>query len=216
MAKTLVRNVTVMGANGPVTYGPAAGNQASVPNDIAAQITSATAWALTAASQAEMLALSSATVGDVCVRTDTDPDSVYILTATPPATLGNWTLLNPQSTADAVLDGVNLATQAELTAAISGLSGTFVETIALAGNPDLLIAGVITRDANDAPTSAPVVWPNGQPGTYTATAVSTEFPGAVDAYTITYGSPVTRTYTQPAVTRNANGAVTTRPAITVA
>jgi hypothetical protein len=38
----------------------------------------------------------------------------------------------------------------------------------------------------------------------------------VDAYTITYGSPVTRTYTQAAVTRNANGAVTTRPAITVA
>lgn len=128
MAKTLVRNVTVWNANGPVVYGPAAGNQASVPNDVAAQITSATAWALTAASQAEMLALSSATVGDVCLRTDTDPDSVYILTATPPATLGNWTLLNPQSVADAVLDGVNLATQAELTAAISGLSGTYVPT----------------------------------------------------------------------------------------
>lgn len=95
-------------------------------------------------------------------------------------------------------------------------NGTYVEMIALAGNPALLIAGAITRDANDAATSAPVVWPDGTPGTYTATSVSTAFPGAVDAYTITYGSPVTLTYTQPAVTRNANGAVTTRPAITVA
>lgn len=94
-------------------------------------------------------------------------------------------------------------------------AGTYVEMIALAGNPDLLIAGAITRDANDAATSAPVVWPDGTAGTYTATSVSTAFPGAVDAYTITYGSPVTLTYTQPAVTRNANGAVTIRPAITV-
>lgn len=126
MAKTLVKNVTVWGASGPVTYGPAAGNQASVPNDIAAQITSATAWSLTAASQAAMLALSSATVGDVCIRTDTAPDSVYILTATPPATLANWTLLNPPSVADAQLDGVNLSTQAELDAAIAGLAGAYV------------------------------------------------------------------------------------------
>lgn len=127
MAKTLVKNVTVWDANGPVVYGPTAGNQATVPNDIAAQITSPSAWSLNAASEAAMLALSSATVGDVCIRTDTAPDSVYILTATPPATLGNWTLLNPQSVADAQLDGVNLSTQAELDAAIAALSGTYVE-----------------------------------------------------------------------------------------
>ncbi len=95
-------------------------------------------------------------------------------------------------------------------------SGTYVQYIALAGDPDLLITGAITRDANDAATSAPVTWPDGTPGVYTATTVSAAFPGAVDAYTVTYGSPATRTYTQPAVTRNANGAVTTRPAITVA
>jgi len=59
------------------------------------------------------------------------------------------------------------------------------------------------------------VWPNGTVGTYTADTVSTLFPGAVDAYHVTYGSPVTRTYTQPAVTRDTNGAVTTRPAIVV-
>jgi hypothetical protein len=97
------------------------------------------------------------------------------------------------------------------------LSRPAVSTLfpALASSPDLLIVGTITRDASGAATTAPVVWPDGTPGTYTATTVSTAFPGAVDAYTVTYGSPVTRTYTQPTVTRDASGAVTARPAITV-
>lgn len=83
--------------------------------------------------------------------------------------------------------------------------------------PDQIIVGTITRDANGAATSAPVVWPDGTPGIYTADTVSATFPGAVDAYHITYGNPtVVRTYTQPAVTRDSNGAVTTLPAITVA
>lgn len=86
----------------------------------------------------------------------------------------------------------------------------------LARNPDALVAGTVTRDSNGAATSAPVVWPDGSPGTYTATTLSSAFPGAVDAYTITYGSPVTATYTQPAVTRDSvTGAVTVVPAITV-
>lgn len=86
-----------------------------------------------------------------------------------------------------------------------------------AGMPDLLISGAITRDANGAATSASVVWPDGTVGTYTATTVSTTFPGAVDAYTVTYGSPATKTVTQSAVTRDAStGAVTNRPAMTVA
>lgn len=85
----------------------------------------------------------------------------------------------------------------------------------LARTPDLLIAGVVTRNANDAATSAPVKWPDGTPGTYTATTLNATFLGAVDAYTITYGSPVTATYTQPAVTRNANGAATNVPEIVV-
>lgn len=85
----------------------------------------------------------------------------------------------------------------------------------LAANPEQIITGAITRDANSAATSAPVTWPDGTAGAYTATTVSSAFPGAVDAWTVTYGSPVTRTYTQPAVTRNASGAVTNRPAITV-
>lgn len=88
----------------------------------------------------------------------------------------------------------------------------------LAGNPDLLIAGAITRDANGAATVAPVVWPDGRPGVYTATIMSTAFPGAVDAYTVSYdGVETDFTYTQPAVTRDSTtGAVTARPAMTVA
>ena len=85
-----------------------------------------------------------------------------------------------------------------------------------ARNPDTLIAGSITRDSNGAATSAPVVWPDGTVGTYTALAVSSAFPGAVDSYKITYGSPVTLTFTQPTVTRDStSGAVTLCPAIGV-
>lgn len=86
---------------------------------------------------------------------------------------------------------------------------------ALARTPDALITGTVTRDANGAATSAPVTWPDGSPGTYTALTVSTAFPGAVDSYKITYGSPVTKTYTQPTITRNANGAATNVPSIVV-
>jgi hypothetical protein len=83
------------------------------------------------------------------------------------------------------------------------------------GDLDALIVGVITRDGNGAATSAGVVWPDGTTGAYAATTVSTEFPGAVDAYTITYVGSVTKTVTQPLVTRDSSGAVTTRPEMTV-
>ena len=99
---------------------------------------------------------------------------------------------------------------------IPGDAGTAASYKQIARNPDLIITGTITRDVNGAATSAPVTWPDGTPGTYTATTVSSAFPGAVDAYTITYGSPVTKTYTQPLITRNASGAATNVPAITVA
>lgn len=113
------------------------------------------------------------------------------------------------------------ADAAATTAALAGKQptippGTYAGDKEMAALLDPLIVGAITRDANGAATSAAVVWPNGDSGAYTATTVSTAFPGAVDAYTVTKGSPVTATFTQPAVTRDANGAVTNRPAITVA
>lgn len=80
-----------------------------------------------------------------------------------------------------------------------------------AKNPDLLVTGAITLDSNDLIASAAVAWPDGTPGTLTIT--SRDANNAVLAYNITYGSPVTKTFTQPTITRNANGAATIVPAI---
>lgn len=89
----------------------------------------------------------------------------------------------------------------------------FVSLKAAAKNPDLLIVGAVTVDSLDQVTSAAVVWPDGAPGTLTITARHST--GAVNAYNITYGSPVTKTFTQPAITRNATGAATNVPQIVV-
>ncbi len=83
-------------------------------------------------------------------------------------------------------------------------------SLQLARTPEDIIVGAITRDGNGAPTSAGVVWPGGTTGTFTGTPSGT-FPGSLDSYTITYGT--TRTYTQPTVTRDGNGNITTQPAI---
>jgi hypothetical protein len=84
-----------------------------------------------------------------------------------------------------------------------------------AATPDAMFVGAITVDANGAATGATVAWPDGTTGTYAGT-VSGTFPGLIDSYTITYGSPIAKTYTQPAVTRDGAGNITNRPAITVA
>lgn len=79
--------------------------------------------------------------------------------------------------------------------------------------PDALVVGVITRDGDGAALAAGIEWPDGTAGTYTADAVSSSFPGAVDAYHLTYSTQVV---TQPAVTRDpATGAITDRPALEV-
>lgn len=85
---------------------------------------------------------------------------------------------------------------------------------ALARDPEALFAGAVTRNTDNAPTSAVVEWPDGKTGTYSGTA-STEFPGSIDSYAITWAGPVTVTFTQPAVTRNTAGHITNRPPITV-
>lgn len=60
----------------------------------------------------------------------------------------------------------------------------YVPYLNLAKNPELIITGAITRDGNEALTSAAVVWPDGTPGTFTAETLSTAHPGAVDGCTI--------------------------------
>lgn len=78
-------------------------------------------------------------------------------------------------------------------------------------NPDLLITGNITRDANGVVTSANVKFPDGTSGAYTTLSIDAS--GAVNSYKITYGNSIT--YTQPTITRDANGAAINVPEIVV-
>lgn len=58
-----------------------------------------------------------------------------------------------------------------------------------------------------------MVWPDGKPGTLTIT--SRDANNAVLGYNITYGSPVTKTFMQPTITRNSSGAATNVPQVVV-
>lgn len=72
------------------------------------------------------------------------------------------------------------------------------------------------RDANSAIVTANIVWPDGSSGIFTTTTASVEFPGAIDAWSATYLGPSgAKVVTQPLVTRDANGAVSAQPAITI-
>lgn len=86
---------------------------------------------------------------------------------------------------------------------------------ALAGVPEALISGAITRSSSGAATQANVEWPDGSTGVFKGKE-SAGFAGAIDSYTITrVVGATTHTYTQAAVTRDATGSVTSRPPITV-
>jgi hypothetical protein len=105
----------------------------------------------------------------------------------------------------------NIPDSALTTVSPSKVTGLFAD---LAKNPDLLIVGSITRDANDIVSTASVTWIDGSPGTFTTDTINSTY-GTIDAYHITYGNPVTKTYYQDAVSRNSNGAVVNVPAIRV-
>jgi len=123
-----------------------------------------------------------------------------------------------------VITGSQIASDSALTATFATITSTNPAVgsaswlkLHAGGNIDALITGAITRDANGAATSAGVIWPDGVTGTYTATTLSVAFPGAVDAFTVTYAGSPSKTVTQPAVTRDpTNGTITSRPAMTVA
>ena len=72
----------------------------------------------------------------------------------------------------------------------------------------------VTRDSDGVVTTATVVWPDGSAGTFTTTTKNTTWL-AVDAFTITHADSG-KTVTQAAVTRDSDGLVTTKPALTVA
>lgn len=72
----------------------------------------------------------------------------------------------------------------------------------------------ITWDTDGVVSSATVKWPDGSAGTFTRTTKNAIFL-TIDAYTVTH-SDSGQTVTQTAVTRDSNGNVTTKPALTVA
>lgn len=69
---------------------------------------------------------------------------------------------------------------------------------------------VVTRDAEGVVSTATVKWPDGSGGTFTATTVT----DTIDAFEITHTTSGKKVV-QAAVTRNADGAVTSKPALTV-
>lgn len=75
----------------------------------------------------------------------------------------------------------------------------------------------VVRDSNDALVSATVTWPNGATGTFTTDSFNSAFPGAIDAFHITYVPQFgpSRTLTQPLVTRDVDGKVIMLPPIQV-
>jgi hypothetical protein len=82
------------------------------------------------------------------------------------------------------------------------------------GDLDALIVGAITRNGDGVITSAGVEWPDGTTGVYTTTTIGAD--DTVDAYTVTYAGTVTKTVTQPLMTRDVDGNVTDRPEMLVA
>lgn len=72
----------------------------------------------------------------------------------------------------------------------------------------------ITRDGDGVVTTATVKWPDASGGTFTTVTKDATWL-AINAYTITH-TLSGKTVTQAAVTRNADGAITTKPALSVA
>lgn len=72
---------------------------------------------------------------------------------------------------------------------------------------------IITRDSEGRVTSMTVKWPDGGSGVYTSTDYNATHE-VYDGYNVTHAER-SKTVTQAAVTRNADGAITIKPALTV-
>ena len=113
-----------------------------------------------------------------------------------------------------------IARDAEVTAAIAAAAGggaTATDALLKAwtesGAYELT---AITYDGThtSAISTATAKWPDGSAGVFTATAIHVTW-GKVDAYTLTHVASG-KTVTQATVTRDTNGNVTVKPALTVA
>lgn len=71
-----------------------------------------------------------------------------------------------------------------------------------------------TYDSDNVITTATAKWPDGSAGTFTTTTKNSTWL-AIDAFTITH-TDSSKTVTQAAVTRDSEGNITVKPALTVA
>jgi hypothetical protein len=100
-------------------------------------------------------------------------------------------------------------------ASVAGGGGTTVtaQTLKAWAEAGAYELTAITVDSDEVVTTATAKWPDGSAGTFTTTTKNSTWL-AVDAYTISHTASA-KTVTQTAVTRNSNGTVTIKPALTV-
>jgi hypothetical protein len=145
----------------------------------------------------------------------TTPFPVFYI-AVPEGTTVDLSTVMP-STFSAGVASVSAAVAAEAAAAASAavaLAAARVTLSYVALYPEEMFTGSPTLNGDGAVVASAVRWPDGTTGNYTATA-DASWPGTIASYAVTYGSPVTLTFTQPTVTRDGTGTVTTTPAIVV-
>lgn len=112
--------------------------------------------------------------------------------------------------ADSTVPGPKGADGANVLPTNTAIAQAASTLLSAAKNPDTIVVGTVTGSPM---TTAQVVWPDGIPGLLTIDARHSS--GAVNSYHITYGSPVTKTFTQPTITRASDGAPTNVPQIVV-
>lgn len=197
--------VTVAGVG---LTGPAGPQDTTTANNLTAETTRATAAegvnaTAIAIRPPRWISGTAYTIGQQVISPNNDVvSSIATHTSGSSFTAANWNL----STSFDLAGSATLAVIADQTRQAAKFAGL----IQLAKNPDTLVVGTVTGDPL---TSASVIWPDGSPGTLTITARHTT--GAVTSYNITYGSPVTKTFTQPAITRATSGAATNVPQIVI-
>jgi hypothetical protein len=127
------------------------------------------------------------------------------------AAIGNLTTLTTtaKTSAVAALNEIDAA----LTANVGGAVASDQVLREWAGGEDYELTAV-TYDSDGVVTTATAKWPDGSAGTFTTTTKNLTWL-AVDAYTISHTASG-KTVTQAAVTRDGNGLVTVKPALTVA
>ncbi len=154
--------------------------------------------------------------------------STYNHTAISTGAAANAATINtPLGTIDAAIGQLSTLTTTVKTSAVAAMNEIDADLAALGGGATVTDARLkewasgedyeitaATYDSDGVVTTATVKWPDASAGTFTTTTKNTTWL-AVDAYTVSHTASG-KTVTQAAVTRDANGQVTVKPALTVA